>query len=541
MSPKHPLISASELSRLLGEVKLFDLRWSLAAPAPGRETYEEGHIPGAVFVDLDHDLAAEKGDGRHPLPAADDFIATLGRLGLSPDDTVVVYDDQGGAVAARMWWMLESIGHPGEVSVLDGGLQEWIGHGFPIDTGSVTPEPAAYPAVAGYTGVVRHDELQGRYVADLRSAERYRGETEPVDPKAGHIPGAVNVPLAGQSRRRTLPGKPRTGRALSGFPRRRHRLVRQRSERMSRRTGPGHRRASHAGRLHRVVLRLVETRSAGRHRAQSVITARAVEAIESSDTDELLRIVDGLCSSRNWDDLIELRGRCAEAVARGKQVWGVEEHIRYRLVLEAPAPIAGPVVAEGQSRFALGPLPEVAASTKTWAELAPHLPPGPERDTVAAERVVRGELVDVPIPDLPATLLAWEPAYPLATYKKDKVETPAPPIPDTTAVTLPDQAQIIGDTDSLAALGDLVEPWTDQSNGRSQTAAVEGDHLAAIAALGMKRARVAGIDPGHGSGMDGLGCRLRRWTWAPSRRRCRSLSGVVGGGDAHRPGMAGRP
>ena len=197
MSPKHPLISASELSRLLGEVKLFDLRWSLAAPAPGRETYEEGHIPGAVFVDLDHDLAAEKGDGRHPLPAADDFIATLGRLGLSPDDTVVVYDDQGGAVAARMWWMLESIGHPGEVSVLDGGLQEWIGHGFPIDTGWVTPEPAAYPAVAGYTGVVRHDELQGRYVADLRSGERYRGETEPVDPKAGHIPGAVNVPLAG--------------------------------------------------------------------------------------------------------------------------------------------------------------------------------------------------------------------------------------------------------------------------------------------------------------------------------------------------------
>jgi hypothetical protein len=229
-----------------------------------------------------------------------------------------------------------------------------------------------------------------------------------------------------------------------------------------------------------------------------VISARAVEAIESSDTDELLRIVDGLCSARTWDDLIELRGRCSEAVARGKQVWGVEEHIRYRLVLEAPAPIAGPVVAEGQSRFALGPLPEVAASTKTWTDLAPHLPPGPERDTVAAERAVRGEQVDVSIPDLPATLLSWEPPYPTATYKKDKVEAPAPPFPDTKPVALPDQMEIIDDTDSLAALGDLVEPWTDQSNGRSQTAAVEGDHRAAISALGMKRGRVAAIDPGQG-------------------------------------------
>jgi thiosulfate/3-mercaptopyruvate sulfurtransferase len=197
MSPKHPLISPTELSQSLTQVKLFDLRWSLTAPTTGRVSYEEGHLPGAVFVDLDRDLAAEEGDGRHPLPAADDFVATLGRLGLSPDDAVVAYDDQGGAVAARMWWMLESIGHQGEVRVLDGGLQEWVGRGFPIDTGSVTPEPTSYPGVAGYTGVVRHDELQGRYLVDLRSAERYRGETEPVDPKAGHIPGAVNLPLAG--------------------------------------------------------------------------------------------------------------------------------------------------------------------------------------------------------------------------------------------------------------------------------------------------------------------------------------------------------
>jgi thiosulfate/3-mercaptopyruvate sulfurtransferase len=196
MSPKHPLISPTELSQVLGDVTLFDLRWSLTASTPGRLSYEKAHIPGAVFVDLDRDLAATSGDGRHPLPAVDDFVTTLGDLGLSPEDDVVVYDDQGGAVAARLWWMLESIGHPGQVRVLDGGLQEWVGQGFHVDTGTVTPEPAAYPPVAGYTGVVRHDELEGRYVADLRSAERYRGETEPVDPKAGHIPGAVNFPLA---------------------------------------------------------------------------------------------------------------------------------------------------------------------------------------------------------------------------------------------------------------------------------------------------------------------------------------------------------
>ena len=272
-----------------------------------------------------------------------------------------------------------------------------------------------------------------------------------------------------------------------------------------------------------------------------MIVARAIEAIESSDTDELLRIVDGLCSSRSWDDLIELRHRCAEAVGRGKQVWGVEEHIRYRLVLEAPAPIAGPVVAEGQSRFALGPLPEVAASTKPWVDLAPHIPPGPERDTVAAERVVRGEPIDIPIPDLPATLMTWEPAYPTAVYKKDKVEAPAPPIPATAEVALPDEVETIDDTDSLAALGDLVEPWTDQSNGRAQAAAVEGDHLAAIAALGMTRA-VGCLDrPEPRSGLDGVGRRLRRGTRPPPRRRRRALSGLVGRGDAHRPGLARRP
>jgi len=226
-----------------------------------------------------------------------------------------------------------------------------------------------------------------------------------------------------------------------------------------------------------------------------MIGPRAIEAIESSDTDELLRVVDGYCASRNWDDLIDLRHRCAEAVVRGKQVWGVEEHIRYRLALEAPGPIAGAVVAEGQSRFALGPLPEVAASTKTWHDLEPHIPPGPERDTVAAERVVRGEHVDGAIPDLPSLLLPWEPAYPVATYKKDRVEAPSPVAPPTEPASLPPDPDSIDDPDSTGALADLVEPWTDQSNGRSQTVTVEGDHLAAISALGLPRARVARLSP----------------------------------------------
>ncbi len=229
-----------------------------------------------------------------------------------------------------------------------------------------------------------------------------------------------------------------------------------------------------------------------------MIGPRAIEAIESSDTDELLRVVDGYCAARSWDDLIELRQRCTEAVGRGKQVWGVEEHIRYRLALEAPAPIAGPIVSEGRSRFALGPLPEVAASTKTWAELEPHLPPGPERDTVAAERVVRREQIDSAIPDLPSMLMTWEPAYPTATYKKDRVEAPSPTMPQTRSAKFPPAQGPIDDPHSTDALGDLVEPWTDQSNGRSQTVAVEGDHLAAISALGLSRARIADLGAGQG-------------------------------------------
>ncbi|MGA8040910.1 MAG: DUF6183 family protein [Acidimicrobiia bacterium] len=228
-----------------------------------------------------------------------------------------------------------------------------------------------------------------------------------------------------------------------------------------------------------------------------MIGQRAVEAIEASDTDDLLRVIDGLSQSRDWEALLELRMRCDEAVGRGKQVWGVGEHIRYRLALEAPPEIAGPIVGEGRSRFALGPLPEVAASTKTWAEMKGHLPVGPERDTFAAERVVRGDVVDANIPDLPSRLAPWEPAYPLATYKRDKVEAPSPRAPDTLPVEPARSVVVVDDQESADALSGLVETWTDQSNGRCQVSTVEGDHVAAVTGLGLGSARMASLEPGE--------------------------------------------
>ena len=250
-----------------------------------------------------------------------------------------------------------------------------------------------------------------------------------------------------------------------------------------------------------------------------MISQRAVEAIESSDTDELLRVIDGLCHNANWDEAVELRVRCGEAVGRGKQLWGVEEHIRYRLALEAPGAWAGPAVSEGAARFAPGPLPEVAASTKTWSELAPHIEDGPWRGVTAAERVVRGEQDVGPIPDLPDRLADWEPDYPLATYKKDKAEAPSPQVPNVTPTELPGGVTTIDDPQSAAALFDLVQPWVTESNGRCETSVVEGGALEAIRALGLSTARVGELQPGEA---------LRWMCWA----------GASGGAHGRRRGAA---
>jgi thiosulfate/3-mercaptopyruvate sulfurtransferase len=190
----HPLIAIEELDAITDDVVLCDIRWDLTDPTKGRATYEKGHIPGAVFVDLDADLSGTPGDaGRHPLPQPDAFAVTLSSLGIDPDTHVVVYDDIAGRIAARMWWMMRAVGHE-KVQVLDGGYQAWVDAGKDIGVGTVTATLAHYPVPEGFTGVVDHTELAERVVVDARSAERYRGEIEPVDPKAGHIPGALNIP-----------------------------------------------------------------------------------------------------------------------------------------------------------------------------------------------------------------------------------------------------------------------------------------------------------------------------------------------------------
>lgn len=192
----RPLITVEELAFRLDSIHICDIRWDLTDPDKGRTTYEKGHVPGAVFVDLDRDLSGPPGSaGRHPLPDPADFAATLGELGIHSDNHVVAYDDVAGQIAARMWWMLRSIGHE-KVQVLDGGYQAWVEAGLDVDGGTVTPEPAVYPVPDGFTGTVSHDQLEGRTVVDARAAERYRGDFEPVDPKAGHIPGAINVPTS---------------------------------------------------------------------------------------------------------------------------------------------------------------------------------------------------------------------------------------------------------------------------------------------------------------------------------------------------------
>lgn len=194
-----PLIDCSELVGRLDAVRLCDIRWALTDPNYGRSAYEGGHIPGAVFVDLDTDLSAPPGPGRHPLPTVDSFLNTLGRLGITHEDEVVVYDDMGGAIAARMWWMLRSLGHE-RSRLLDGGYKTWASMGLPIESGSNTPQGAEYATSSSFNGVVTHDRLTGRYIVDARALERYTGESEPVDPKPGHIPGSFNKPTSGNLR-----------------------------------------------------------------------------------------------------------------------------------------------------------------------------------------------------------------------------------------------------------------------------------------------------------------------------------------------------
>lgn len=222
---------------------------------------------------------------------------------------------------------------------------------------------------------------------------------------------------------------------------------------------------------------------------------RILEAIEATDTDTLLRIIDGFCSNQDWGELIALRQRCAEALTRGRQLWGVDEHIRYRLALEAPGSWAGPVIDEGSTHFTLGSLPETAASTKTWTELEPHLRVDTGRRQVAAERAVRGEEVEDLGGELPPHLEGWEPKYPTPVFRSDRVDTPTPDLPDPEPVDSADPAEIVDDPAGTTALESLVHPWVTESNGVVSTLCVEGDGLAAVSAMGVPHIEATPLDP----------------------------------------------
>lgn len=219
------------------------------------------------------------------------------------------------------------------------------------------------------------------------------------------------------------------------------------------------------------------------------------------DVDELLREVDRRCAARDWDGLVRLRDRSRAAVERGHQLWPAAAHAEYRLALEAPAPWAAGVLVEGAGRFALGPLAEVVASTHPWAELRPHLPPGPLATVCGHERVVRGEdltgddLLDPVVLDLPARLAPWEPAYRLAAYRADKADFPAPDLPALAPVVLPAPGHPVDDRLACDALVELARAWTAESDGRAEAVCVDGGAAAAVARLGPPAARMAEVTP----------------------------------------------
>ena len=191
-----PLVSPSSLGDLLGEVTVLDVRYRLGGPA-GPAEHAAGHVPGAAYVDLAADLAAAAGaGGRHPLPDPEVFLAAMRRAGVSSSRPVVVYDDWAGQAAARAWWLLRHYGHP-SVRVLDGGWSGWREAGLPVAQGPVDAEPGDFSGEPGWMPALSSAEVPAVDVlVDARAPERYRGEIEPIDPVAGHVPGAVNVPTA---------------------------------------------------------------------------------------------------------------------------------------------------------------------------------------------------------------------------------------------------------------------------------------------------------------------------------------------------------
>ncbi|MBK8817346.1 MAG: sulfurtransferase [Methylococcaceae bacterium] len=198
------LISANELNKELGnpDLIIFDCRFSLADTEAGFAAYRHGHIPTARYAHLDNDLSSTISSftGRHPLPSTTVLAQNLGQWGMDNQSQVIVYDDNSGAFAGRLWWLLRTLGHD-SVAVLDGGYRQWMQSGFPTTTHLPKITPKIFrPYLVGETqlnAMEVQNGLAGKKICliDARSPERYRGEQEPIDPIAGHIPGAVNRPF----------------------------------------------------------------------------------------------------------------------------------------------------------------------------------------------------------------------------------------------------------------------------------------------------------------------------------------------------------
>jgi thiosulfate/3-mercaptopyruvate sulfurtransferase len=193
-----PAVSASWLHDRLDRVRVVDVRWYLDGRS-GQAAYRAGHVPGAVWADLDSDLAAPPAGllGRHPLPSPEHFATALGRLGISHDDTVVVYDDASGSIAGRLWWMLDALGVA--VAVLDGGIGSWT---WPLSREDVSPEPAEFVArgwpVERFVDADEVDRIRrdgsGVSLIDARAFGRFTGEEASIDARPGHVPGARSAP-----------------------------------------------------------------------------------------------------------------------------------------------------------------------------------------------------------------------------------------------------------------------------------------------------------------------------------------------------------
>ncbi|MFI5266689.1 MAG: sulfurtransferase [Chloroflexota bacterium] len=203
-----PLIGIDDLAAAAPDIsiRIVDTRWKLGSPAAGRQRFEAGHIPGAIHLDMDRDLAAAPGEGgRHPLPAASDFAETMSCAGVDAGTTVVAYDDGDGLGAARLWWLLRHFGHQAAV-VLDGGFRAWQAAAEPIEAGSGQAPRRQFEAHPRADDVMDAETVQAAvqsgeaHLLDARAPERWRGEVEPVDSAPGRIPGSLNAPASANLR-----------------------------------------------------------------------------------------------------------------------------------------------------------------------------------------------------------------------------------------------------------------------------------------------------------------------------------------------------